>query len=457
MADGRKLIADSYDLFDKFSRRFYTFSRGVKMKKNNWYLSLLMLLLVALVVFSASCITVYDKKPSDSKPGSPSSPSTPSATGAPVIKSFSALPTAVNAGQQSQLKWEVTSATSVEVNPVVGKVDAVSMAMVSPTATTTYTLTATNASGKATATVVVNVAAGVANRPDLIITDIWITNKEVYYKVKNIGKETAKAGSRSSFHVNGIQYASDYVETLDPGQERTSPFPNYSWVYDLSGTADQWVPSASEGPKQFILKVCADTANTVAEVNESNNCKTVVMGTKFNYPFDTFAHQAAWTTGYGPLKLPLPDDSATGAALVSNLSLEDGQSYGAAMLTIPQKVNDGWITGRFGVFYTDRDTRATMVQDVEILETSKFSAMVGFARDTAPNSKAKFTFSFVDQSGVPKALSPITKSNDKKLALYEVDLSQFAGQKGTFLFRVDAIGSADNIRPVWVDAKVYQP
>lgn len=426
--------------------------------KNNRYLSLTMLLLVALVVVSASCITVYDKSPSDSKSGSSSSPSSPSAKGGPVIKSFGALPTQINAGQQSQLKWEVTGANSVEVSPEVGKVDAASVAMVSPDATTTYTLTATNASGKATATVVVNVAAGVANRPDLIITDIWIISKEVYYKVKNTGKETAKAGSRSYFYVNGIQYASDYVETLEPGQERSSPFPNYSWAYQLPGAGEtSWLPISGEIPTQFVLKVCADAGNAVAETNESNNCLTVIMGQKLSYPFNDFAHQAAWTTGYGSLKLPLPEDSVTGAARVSNIILEDGKSYGSALLAIPEKVDNGWITGGFGVFYTDKDTRATMVKDIQILETTRFSAMVGFARDTAPNSQAKFTFSFVDESGVIKPLSPITKSNDKKLAAYEVDLKQFVGQKGSFLLRVDAIGSADNIRPVWIDARVYQP
>ncbi len=77
---------------------------------------------------------------------------------APVIASFVANPTSINAGQASSLAWSVTGATTVTISPVVGTVAATGTASVSPTTTTTYVLTASNANGSvnATATVVVN-------------------------------------------------------------------------------------------------------------------------------------------------------------------------------------------------------------------------------------------------------------------------------------------------------------
>lgn len=421
------------------------------MKENKWYLSLFTLLVAVLVLFSASCITVYEKKPTDSKPGTPA---TPSANAAPVIKSFTATPASVNSGQQSQLKWEVSGATKVEINPIVGTVDPVSIVLVSPTTTTTYTLMATNAVGTSSATVAVTVAGGAsAARPDLVITDIWVVSKEVYYKVKNIGGEVAKGGARAYLYVNDLKQADDYIETLAPGQERSSPFPNYSWSYVLPEPRGYF---SAELPKQFVLKVSADVENVIVESDEANNSMIVIMGEKYVYPFASFAHQAAWTTGYGPLKLPLPEESAVGAAMVANVALEDGQGYSSVLVTIPQQVPNGWIQGRFGEFYTD-ELRQTRVREIPIPATSKFTARVGFTRDTAPNSKARFIFSVVDQSGSVRPFPAVTASNDGKLELYEVDLSSVVGQKVSFLLRVEAIDSAEKVKPAWVDPRLLQP
>jgi hypothetical protein len=63
----------------------------------------------------------------------------------------------------------------------------------------------------------------------------------------------------------------------------------------------------------------------------------------------------------------------------------------------------------------------------------------------------------VEQSGLITFLPAVTASYDGKLDLYEVDLSNRAGQKLKFVLRIDAIGSADKMRPVWVDPRIFQP
>lgn len=421
------------------------------MKKNKRYLSLFTLLLVVLVMVSASCITIVEKGPADSKPGSST---TPSATAAPVIKSFTAAPVSVNAGQQSQLSWEISGATRVEINPAVGTVEPISVVLVTPAITTTYTLTATNSAGSSTATVTVTVSSTALNKPDLIVADIWLTTKEVYYKVKNIGGAAVNGGARANLYVNGIKQADDYIEALAPGQERPGPFKNYAWPYSVPNFTPEDV--APEHLNQYAVKVCVDAENVVVESEEANNCMNVIWGQKFNYSFLRFPHLAWWHTGAGRLQLPVPEDNAKGYAGAVNVALEDGQSSGSVLLTCPENVPNGWIKGTFGNFYTGELLEARMAY-LKLLDTAKFTARVGFAADTAPNSKARFTFMVEDETTSIVLSREVTATSDGKLDSFDVDLSGLAGKYVVFILRVDALDSAEKIRPVWVDPRVFQP
>ncbi|MDB4754326.1 LamG domain-containing protein [Akkermansiaceae bacterium] len=76
----------------------------------------------------------------------------------PVIISFVGTPTAIFAGEEVNLNWEVENFTSLEINQEVGSVPGpIDGTLVSPAVTTTYTLTATNDTTTATADVVVTV------------------------------------------------------------------------------------------------------------------------------------------------------------------------------------------------------------------------------------------------------------------------------------------------------------
>jgi hypothetical protein len=76
----------------------------------------------------------------------------------PQIVTFVANPPTIDAGQPSQLCWQVNNATNITIAPGVGtNLNANDCATVRPTSTTTYTLTATNATGQIQAVVTVNV------------------------------------------------------------------------------------------------------------------------------------------------------------------------------------------------------------------------------------------------------------------------------------------------------------
>ena len=97
----------------------------------------------------------------------------------PVITSFTAAPANITVGQNSILRWSVTGATSVRVDPAPGPLPGTSCP-VGPTSTTTYTLTATSADGSTTAAVTVTVAPGPANTVTLREDDgVAVTNHPV--------------------------------------------------------------------------------------------------------------------------------------------------------------------------------------------------------------------------------------------------------------------------------------
>ncbi|MCX6008002.1 MAG: zinc ribbon domain-containing protein [Chloroflexi bacterium] len=80
-------------------------------------------------------------------------------TGTPIITSFNAVPGVITKGQSTELRWNVSGATSVSIDQGIGTVDLRSGTVeVSPATHTTYILTATGTAGSSTASVIVTVA-----------------------------------------------------------------------------------------------------------------------------------------------------------------------------------------------------------------------------------------------------------------------------------------------------------
>jgi len=78
----------------------------------------------------------------------------------PQVVVFTASPQTINAGQSSQLCWQVVGATSISISNGIGSnLQANACQTVSPQTTTTYVLSATNATGQIQASVTVNVGS----------------------------------------------------------------------------------------------------------------------------------------------------------------------------------------------------------------------------------------------------------------------------------------------------------
>ncbi|MGH9469290.1 MAG: peptidoglycan-associated lipoprotein Pal [Terriglobia bacterium] len=104
--------------------------------------------LLALVLLSAAC----HKK----KIVAPPPPAPPPKPAAPTVN-LTAEPSTIEKGQSSTLSWTSTNATSLDIEPTVGSVQAQGSTTVTPEDSTTYTVTATGPGGTATASARVTV------------------------------------------------------------------------------------------------------------------------------------------------------------------------------------------------------------------------------------------------------------------------------------------------------------
>ena len=115
-----------------------------------------LLITLILPVLLAGCVTVV--MPGENRPATPQT----AAGGSPVIKSFTAKPDIIRAGDASVISWSVSGATRISIVPDIGPADSEISITVYPTVTTDYTLTAQNQAGTVgqTISVVVKPAAG---------------------------------------------------------------------------------------------------------------------------------------------------------------------------------------------------------------------------------------------------------------------------------------------------------
>ena len=396
--------------------------------KYKWYLLLIAVLLAVLIGATAGCVSIVRQEPA----------STPEETPAlPAISFFTASPASISSGQRTTLSWDVSGATTVTIQPEIGTVGPSGSLQLSPPATITYTLTATNEAGSANAAVILSVTPVVAGKPDLVITDIWLSGETVYYKIKNQGNAEARP-TRSALYVLDFKEATGYVDSLAAGEEKTESFSNWSWPY-LGGPG-----FGGFAPKPFDVKVCADAENDIEENDKSNNCLVKILGRTFTYDFAKNAHLAEWRSDAGELKWPMVASDSKGAAYVQ----------GTTLVMCPQQVSNGWILGRFADFYSELgETRS---QELVVPKYAKFTAKVGFKDGNSSTDGAGVTLGYLDATGSVVLFPKMDVYNDGQLHVYEIDLSHLAGEKTEFILLVEAKDSPVGDCIIWVEPQIVQ-
>lgn len=372
----------------------------------------------------------------------------------PVVTSFTASASSINAGQPVTLSWNVTGAKSVAIDPGVGAVSANGTKQVSPSATTTYTLSATNDAGGTVSAVKVTVLQ-VVTPPDLVITNINTDGQIITYRVKNLGGN-ATAGSQTYLYIDDRKVATDFIEPLAAGQERTEEFSNYS--SPLAHTPSLIADSGGDN-KRIVVKVCADAEKALNESNAGNNCSYINWGPEFTYDFVKNAPLAEWRSNTGKLTWPMVAESTAGAAFVFRLNpLEDGSIYymDNCLAMYPRQEANGILQGIYGEVYSDSASQQARLREVELPQRGKFTARLGFAQGADKTNGVKVSFGVVDPTGTTVFLKSADVSYDGRLDNFEVDLNNYAGKKVFFVLRVEAKVSAQYNWFVWVDPMITQ-
>jgi len=404
------------------------------MNTQKWFLVLIAISLVTLVGSAAGC--------------GGAAPATPAAK--PTISSFAASPPSINQGQQTTLSWNVSGATTVTIQPDIGGVVQTGSLTLTPNASVSYTLTANNEAGSSTSSTNVNVTPVVAGKPDLVITDIYLMASQVYYVIKNQGNAVA-GQTQTDFYIASIdqpaqtvtwlKQTSNFVDTLAPGEERTQRFSNLDWAFGAANPIEATLVT-------YNVKACANAENSIADSNTSNNCLVESWGPGFTYDFVQQAHLAKWTNGIDTLRWPMSSMDTNGATYRI--------TYNPVLVICPEKVNNGWIMGKFGDFYNDKETHAAMVRDIEIPMLAQFTSRVGFAPGTTSPDGVTVALGYFDDMGSVVFFNKMPVMSDGQMHDYNVDLSNMAAKHTQFVLWVQANGSPQGTCLRWEAPKITQ-
>jgi len=401
--------------------------------KCKWYLPLIAISLVVLIGSTAGCITIVRQEPA-APASTQQGPTAPLA-----INSFNASPESIISGQRTTLSWDISGATGITIQPEIGDVGSSGSLQLSPPATITYTLIASNQAGSLISSTTITVTPAVTGKPDLVITDIWLSGAAVNYKIKNQGNADAKP-SQSYFYVNNLKQATDWVDSLAAGEERTTSFSNFDWRLPMQ-------PEVAGGKiEPYYVRVCADVENAVEESDEGNNCTTKIWGLTFTYDFVQNAHLAEWRSSTAIVTWPKFAGNQQGAAYVE----------GDALIMCPEQVSNGWIQGRFASYYYNPSTKTTRGSLLEVPENAKFTAKVGFKSGSTSIDGAGIALGYLDEAGGVVLFPKMYLYPGDSSRVYTVDLSYLAGKKTEFILWVEAKDSpvGDCVR--WVEPKIVQ-
>jgi len=304
------------------------------------------------------------------------------------------------------------------------------------------------------------VVAPVAGPSDLVVTKVWLDGLMIYYTVKNTGVGDSPQTYAHIF-VNDLfptMGGSSFVDVLKPGQERTLNFSNYEWPYGKNSsevTAEVKVnPSGyiELSPQNQKVKVCADAKNEAIEAVETNNCKVTLLGILWEYNLLPVEHLANWRNSVLETPEAGNETSVQGAHFkVANADME----MLPQLVMVPQQIPQGWIQGTWGYFNADEygSPRSTALQ---MPAKVHFVARVGLTRNAIGSDGVTFKFGVKDLSDTVTWIASKKATTPAILEDWDVNLSEYEGQRLFFILRVEAGASPAKDFAIWNQARLLQ-
>ncbi len=300
--------------------------------------------------------------------------------------------------------------------------------------------------------------APVAGAPDLIITQVRSDGSKIYYTIKNIGAVDSPP-TYTYLKVNDLlptEGGSSYVDILKPGQEQLNTFSSFQLA--PAGSAQTKLDINPQGYADVRLlntkiEVCADAQGKASEAVETNNCKVMVLGTPWSYDLLSVNTLATWTNGAGNI----PETGGEGNVVGAHFQVSTGSiDVTPTVETIPQQVPDGYMQGTWGYFYAD-ELGSQKMAPIRIPPKLHFMGNIGLARNATGSDGVTFKFGLRDSVN-----NNVTWVDSKKvtapgpLEYWDINLSDYEGQKDYFILRVDAGASPVNDFAIWNKAILIQ-
>jgi hypothetical protein len=304
-------------------------------------------------------------------------------------------------------------------------------------------------------------AAPVTGASDLVINKVWLDGLTIYYTIKNVG--TADSPQTYSYiFVDDLmpsQGGTSFVDVLKPGQEKLLSFNNYEWPFGKEfGVTQAQVKPDSAGYIELRLdnhkvRVCADGKSAAGEATETNNCKVTLIGMMWDYDLLRVSNLATWRNGDGNLPEPGGENNAHGAHFqIPNRDM----AVTPQLETIPQQVPQGWIQGIWGYFYSDDADYSPKMAAIKIPAKLHFVARVGLSRDATGTDGVTFRFGLRDLNDTVTWIDSKKVTSPGAFENWDINLSNYEGQKYYFFLRVDAGASPVNDFAIWNQARLIQ-
>lgn len=149
---------------------------------------------------------------------------------------------------------------------------------------------------------------------------------------------------------------------------------------------------------------------------------------------------AAWRNGDKDLPCPGVYDSSEGFAVVMDApAMEDGKVRGIGLLTHPQKVNNGTITGKYAA--------------VNVQSGDHFKALIG-CLNKANDCNMIFKLEYQIGSDPAKPLGQWNEIYEGKYYAVDIDLGFLSGKKVKFILTILANGSSHEDYGLWVAPRI---
>lgn len=366
----------------------------------------------------------------------------------PAISSFTASPPSVVAGQPSNLKWNVSNATRVTVEPSPGAVALTGVKAITPAADATYTLWAVNRRGASSNALTVKVAPLISKKADLVIVDFWNAGNMLFYNVRNVGN-LASCTAEGQLYKNDVLASRDYVAPLNPGEERVESFGSYHFSPRFPSILGSTV---GEGTTDTVnIRICVNDSAACPESDSTNNCFEHNFGTLLIVHLEHYAYLAQWQCSTGKLVWPMLHDTRGAWARVAAAQVDDSGIYPDSLIMAPLQDASSWMEARIGL--PGGPTQG--LQPFYIPHKCKINAKVGLTRETPDATSVKFIFGTMQGSEI-NYYPPVTIDSKDKPADYEIDLSKLAGKQVLIILRVESSGSLQQGSAVWIDPTLVQ-